>query len=117
MNKTILFIFLAFLAPVSRADQGGFTNSGGTASPGAITSSVANPAGTLTISGTTFTYLSTDGTTSVIATISGGVYTESCAGGGKGGHVTCGYSFSGTLNGTLTVNGQTQAITGVTYQS
>src|SRR5258706_6689535 len=43
-------------------------------------------------------------------------FEESCAGGGRGGHVTCGYSFTGYISGTWSVNGAAQAISGVTYQ-
>jgi len=42
---------------------------------------------------------------------------ESCAGGGKGGHVSCGYSLTGNFTGTLTLNGATEAIIGNTSQS
>jgi hypothetical protein len=95
------------------ADQGGFTNSGGSLSGG---SSVANPPGTLTIAGGALAFLSTDGMTAIAATFSSSSTVESCAGGGRGGHVTCAFTFKGAFSGTLTVNGATQAINGATSQ-
>jgi len=52
MKKSFTFACLAVLIPFASAyaDQGGFTNSGGSLSAG---SSVANPPGTLTIAGGT----------------------------------------------------------------
>ena len=73
----------------------------------------ANPS---TCSGGALTFLSTDGSTSISASFTNGSFVESCSGGGKGGHVTCGYSFTGYFSGTLTVSGSTQSINGVTYQ-
>ena len=115
MKKTFAFACLAIFIPfaLAYADQGGFTNSGGTLSGG---SSVANPPGTLTIAGGNLTFLSTDGSTAINATFSNSSTVESCSGGGKGGHVTCSFTFTGTFSGTLTVNGATQAINGSTHQ-
>src|SRR6266852_9661881 len=115
MKKTLALACFAIFIPFASAyaDQGGFTNSGGSLSGG---TSVANPPGTLTISGGTLTFLSTDGTTAIDATFSNSSTVESCSGGGRGGHVTCSFTFRGTFSGTLTVNGATQAINGSTHQ-
>src|SRR6266446_5766741 len=129
MNKTLVLALLAFLTPMAYADQGGFSNSGGSTQVNSgviIYSNVATPSGTLTINcpatapgrcaGGSFTYLSNDGTMTLSASFTSAAFTESCSGGGRGGHVSCGYSFTGYIGGTLTVNGVAQAITGVTHQ-
>src|SRR6267143_1645082 len=115
MKRTLALACLAIFIPFASAyaDQGGFANSGGSLSGG---SSVANPPGTLTIAGGTLTFRSTDGTTGIDASFSSGSTVERCSGGGRGGHVTCGFTFTGTFSGTLTANGATQAINGSTYQ-
>jgi sugar lactone lactonase YvrE len=95
------------------ADQGGFTNSGGTLPGG---TSVTNPPGTLTITGETMAFRSTDGMTAINAIFSNSSTVEHCSGGGRGGHVTCQFTFTGTFSGTLTVNGSVQGVNGVTYQ-
>jgi sugar lactone lactonase YvrE len=131
--KTSVFALLALffsLISLAYADQGGFTNSGGSAAAGpgvTISSTVANPAGTVNLNcpsvgangctGGSFTFLSTDGSTSISATFKSGTATESCSGGGRGGHITCGYSLTANLSGTLTVNAVPQAIVGTTSQS
>ena len=104
-----IFVLASFcaLAPLTYGDQGSITNTGST----------TNPPGTLTIAGSSLTYFSADGTTTINAAFTTSSSTESCSGGGKGGHVTCYNSFSGSFGGTLTVNGQTQAINGTTSQS
>ncbi len=106
-----LTMFISFAS--ASADQGGFTNSGGTLAGG---TDVANPPGTLTIAGGTLTFFSTDGSTAINATLSNSSAVESCSGGGRGGHVSCSFTFTGTFSGTLTVNGATQAINGSTHQ-
>src|SRR5882762_10569567 len=113
MKKTFALACLAIFIPFASAyaDQGGFANSGGSLSGG---SSVANPPGTLTIAGGTLTFRSTDGTTGIDASFSSSSTVERCSGGGRGGHVACGFTFTGTFSGTLTVNGATQAINGST---
>ncbi len=113
MNKTFVATCVAILAPLAYADQAGLLNSGGSLAGG---SPVANPAGTLTISGNSLMFLTTDGSTVINATFSTSKTVENCSGGGKGGHVTCSFTFTGTFSGTLTVNGSTQAINGTTYQ-
>jgi hypothetical protein len=115
--KMPLILTLFFLiAPAIYADQGSFTNSGGT-SGGTIVSNVSNPAGNLCISGNNLTFFSLDGTMSIVATFTSLSNVESCSGGGKGGNVHCGYTLNGTFSGTLTLNGAVQAINGTTYQS
>jgi hypothetical protein len=123
----LLLALLTISGSLAYADQGSFTNSGGsTSATPSITSNVATPPGTLNMdcpganptscSGGAFTFHSTDGSTAISATFTGGSFVESCSGGGKGGHVSCGYSFTGYFSGTLTVNGSTQSINGVTHQ-
>src|SRR2546427_509626 len=115
MKESFTFACLAVLIPFASAyaDQGGFTNSGGSLSAG---SSVANPPGTLTIAGGTLTFQSTDGTTAIAATFSESSTVKRCSGGGRGRPVTCSSTFTGTFSGTLTVNGAVQAINGSTSQ-
>ncbi len=86
-------------------DQGGFTNTGST---------VTNPPGTLSISASTLTFLSTDHGMAVNATFTSSSLVESCSGSGT--KVTCVYTFQGSFSGTLTLNGVPQAINGKTYQ-
>src|SRR6266853_3130928 len=134
MNQTLVFLIVSsivsVLTPLAYADQGSFTNSGGStsASSGVIViNSTTTPAGTLTLNcpptstgacaGGSFSYLSQDGTISVNATFTSGTYAETCSGGGIGGHVTCSYSFEGYISGAWTVSGQSQGIVGVTYQT
>lgn len=129
LTQPLFVVCCAVLIPLSYADQGSFTNSGGSGGAGSgvsVTSNVDTPAGTLSLNcpgtstghcaGGSFSYASADGTTTVNASFTSGTFSESCAGGGKGGHVSCGYSFTGYFSGTLTVNGQSQAITGVSSQ-
>jgi sugar lactone lactonase YvrE len=129
MHKALVLALLAFLTPLAYADQGGLSNSGGSTQVSSgviIQSSVATPSGALTINcpssapgscaGGSFTFLSSDGTMNLSASFTSATFRESCSGGGRGGHVTCAYSFTGYISGTLTVNGAAQAITGVTYQ-
>src|SRR5271166_5124175 len=113
MNKTLIVACFAVIMPLANADQGGFLNSGGSLAGG---SPVANPPGTLIISGSTLTFMPTGGSTAVNATFTTSSTVENCSGGGRGGHVTCSYTFTGTFSGTLTANGSTQSINGSTYQ-
>ena len=105
------FIFIPFA--FAYADQGGFTNSGGSLAGG---SGVSNPAGTLTIAGGTLTFVSNDSSTVINATFLTSSTVENCSGGGRGGRVTCSFTFTGTFSGSLTLNGSTEAINGSTYQ-
>ena len=113
MNKTLLVACFAVIMPLAYADQGGLLNSGGSLAGG---SPVANPPGILTIAGNVLTFAATDGSTLINATFSTSSTVEGCSGGGKGGHVSCSFTFTGTFSGTLTANGYTQAINGSTYQ-
>src|SRR6266436_5587783 len=129
MKKTLVLALLTFLTPLAHADQGGFSNSGGSTQVSSgvnINSTVATPSGTLTIhcpsttpglcAGGSFTFLSNDGTMALNASFTSGTFRESCSGGGRGGRVTCSYSFTGYISGTWSMNGATQAITGLTSQ-
>ncbi len=130
-SHALVLGLVAVFTPFASADQGSFTNSGGSTSAGSgviITNSpVASPPGTLNINcpetsatvcaGGSFSFLSTDGNTSITASFTTGKFVEGCSGGGKGGHITCSWTFSGSFSGTLTVSGQTQAIAGSTYQA
>jgi len=129
MKKTLVLALLTFLTPLAHADQGGFSNSGGSTQVSSgvnIDSTVATPSGTLTIhcpsttpglcAGGSFTFLSNDGTMALNASFTSGTFRESCSGGGRGGRVTCSYSFTGYISGTWSMNGATQAITGLTSQ-
>ena len=127
-SRIVVAAILTMCTSLARAGQGSFTNSGGSGSGGAgivINSTVASPAGALSIdcpgsvtscSEAASHYSSTDGSTAISASFTSGTYAESCSGGGKGGHVTCGYSLTGYFSGTLTLNGAAQAIVGITYQ-
>ena len=129
MKKAHVLALVVFFTPLAYADQGGFSNSGGSTSVGSsviINSSVGAPAGTLAIqcptttaghcAGGSFNYVSNDGTIRISASFTSATVAESCSGGGRGGHVTCGYSFTGYISGTWSVNGAPQEINGVTNQ-
>jgi hypothetical protein len=118
-------ILLLFSAPAC-ADQGAIniSASGSASVSGGVTtisSSGATPAGILNISTTTtsgtLSFVSSDGTLSLQGTISSSSSVEGCAGGGRGGHVTCGYTFKANFTGTVTINGLTQAIMGNSVES
>ena len=114
MSKSLIILCFAGFCTLMYGDQGGLiSNAGGTLA--AI--SIANdPPGTLSIAPPNLMFTSTDGSTLINATFSSDNTTESCSGGGKGGHVTCSWTFTGSFSGTLTVNGSTQAINGTTTQ-
>ncbi len=98
-------------------------------------STVTNPSGTLSIdcpitsvasgtyaityncSGGSFSFQSTDGTTSVAAAFGTAALTLTASGGGKGGNIHYYYSFSGNFTGTQTVNDVAAAIRGETSAS
>src|SRR5208283_1051513 len=123
-------------APGAFASQLVLKSTGGTASLGTdfllAGSAVASPAGTLSIdcpitsigsgtyaivyncSGGSFSFQSTDGTTTVAAAFGTAALTLTASGGGKGGNIHYYYSFSGNFSGTETVNGLTGAIRGET---
>jgi len=133
MKRLSLFAFLfaaMLLTPLAHADQGGFSNSGGSTRVSSgimINSNVVTPPGTLMMNcpivapnncaGGDLDYVSGDGTTSINASFTSGTFKETCSGGGRGGRVTCSYSFTGYISGTWTVNGASQAINGATYQA
>ena len=123
LNKLLLSFGVALLfSSVALADQGSYVNAGGTtlSSGNTVVSGVGSPAGTLTIgsaaTGGSISFLSSDHTTNLTATFTTASLVESCSGGGRGGHITCGYTLNGTFQGTITINGSTQAILGTTYQ-
>ena len=79
--RTLVLALFAALTSAAHADQGSFTNSGGSTAAGSgvsITSNVDTPAGTLTLNcpavgtgscaGGSFTYLSNDGTSTIVPT-------------------------------------------------
>ncbi len=127
------------LAPLLVAQQNVFTNAGGSITLGTdltmAGSTVSSPAGTFGLScpvtalppgtysaewicnGGSMTIQSNDGLTSLSATLTAGTLIETASGGGRGHGTTYYYSFSGTFSGTLTLNGQAQAVSGVTSQS
>jgi sugar lactone lactonase YvrE len=113
MKTAFTLVCFTVLVPLAYADSGGFSNSGGSLGGG---TPVANPPGILTIANGALTFASTDGSTVIQATFLTSSTVESCSGGGRGGHITCTYTFTGTFSGTLTLNGSPQAINGSTYQ-
>ncbi len=72
---------------------------------------------TYNCSGGSFSYQSTDGTTTVSASFGTAAAYLSASGGGRGGNIHYYYSFSGNFTGTQTVNGVTAAIRGETNES
>lgn len=127
-HRTLAIVCFVTLTTSANGDQGSLANSGGTATGGAgvlITSNVVLPAGTLYVNcpavgaggctGGSLTF--SGGTTNISAVFAAGTATESCYGGGKGGHITCGYSLTAYFTGTLSVGGTLQAIVGVTNQT
>lgn len=113
MKRSLVVLSFAVTSSFVYADQGGLvSNSGG--SLAAI--SIANPPGTLSITPPNLAFTSTDGSTIIQATFATNNTVEFCSGGGKGGKVTCSFTFTGNFSGTLTVNGASQAINGTTSQ-
>ena len=128
-GKIFVLTLLAVLPSITYADQGSFTNSSGSSAVSSgvtINSTVAIPAGTLTLhcpmvtpttcAGGSFSFSSSDGTTTISATFSSGTFRESCSS-GRFRPTVCTWSFTGQISGTLTVNGAAQAIIGGTQQS
>lgn len=123
-------------APGAFASQLVLNSTGGTMTLGTDFvlegSTVTNPAGTLSIdcpitsvgvgtylitytcSGGSFSYQSTDGTTSVAATFGTAALYLSASGGGRGGNIHYYYSFSGNFTGIQTVSDVSAAIRGET---
>ncbi|MEO8657905.1 MAG: choice-of-anchor D domain-containing protein [Bryobacteraceae bacterium] len=132
----LLCLFILLAAPLA-AQQTTFSNSGGTISLSttlSMTSSIGIPAATYSFNcpvialppgtyssewdctGGSVSIQSTDGLTTVNGTITTGAIIETAAGGGRGGHITYYYNFNGSFTGSMTVNGQAQAIYGSTSQ-
>src|SRR2546427_8762958 len=116
MNKTLGLIcpaiLILFLTPSAHADQGSFSNSGGSTSVSSgviINSSVATPAGTLTINcpaitastcaGGSLAYVSNDGTMTLSASFTSGTFRESCYGGGRSRPVIFRYNLTRYMSG------------------
>ena len=134
--KVLAFVIQASCAAL--AQQFSFTDAGGTVTLGTdlvvAGATVASPSGSFTLScpatalppgtyqalwictGGGLTIQSNDGLTVVSGNLTSGTLTETASGGGRGGHTTYDYSFSGTFTGTITQSGQAQAITGSTTQ-
>jgi len=134
-----LVLSVMMLLPLSAAfgDQATYSERGGTFTLGSsivvTAATVASPAGTLSlncpITGTAFgTYLwqyfcsggiitlqSSDGVTVLSGTFTSGKLYLTASGGGRGGNTHYYYSFGGSLTGSLTQNGQSEAISGGTY--
>jgi len=126
-------LIMMLAAPGALASQLVLNGSGGTATLGTdftlTGSTVANPAGTLSLdcpitsvgggttldykcTGGSFTFNSTDGTTTVTATFGVANLYLSASGGGRGGNIHYYYSFYGNFTGTQTVSGISAAIMG-----
>ena len=138
-TKLRVLAFMILAAAAASAQQWSFTDTGGAVTLGTdlviAGTGVASPAGTLSLScpatalppgtyqaewlctGGTVTIQSNDGLTVVNGNLTSGTLIETASGGGRGGHTTYYYSFTGSFTGTLTQSGQAQAITGSTIQS
>jgi sugar lactone lactonase YvrE len=138
MAKRIVLCALMLL-PFSTAfaDQATYTLSGGSFTLGSsidVTSAtVGTPAGTLSLncpvtstalgtylwqyfcSGGTITMNSSDGLTVLNGTFTSGDLSLTASGGGRGGNTHYYYSFVGSLTGTLSHSGQSEAISGGMY--
>ena len=140
MYRTFLFLSSSLLLGCSlAAQQATFTNAGGSVSLGSdfviSGSSLASPSGTLSFdcpvtalppgqysaewvcNGGSVSIISSDGLTSVTGSVMAGTLIETASGGGRGHGITYYYSFSGTFTGTMTLNGATLAVRGVTTQA
>lgn len=133
IGVVVAFVAIS-IAPRAFASQLVLNSTGGTATLGSDFmldgSAVANPAGTLSIdcpvtsvasgtyaityncSGGSFSFQSSDGTTSVAAAFGTGALTLTASGGGRDSTTHYYYSFSGNFSGTKTVNGVSGAIKG-----
>jgi Cep192 domain 4/NHL repeat/Abnormal spindle-like microcephaly-assoc'd, ASPM-SPD-2-Hydin len=129
-------LFVISAAAGAFASQLVVNSSGGTATLGSdftlTGASVSSPAGTMSLdcpitsvasgtyaityycSGGSFTYQSSDGTTSVAAPFGSASLVLTASGGGRGGNIHYYYSFSGKFSGTETLNGVVGAIKGET---
>ena len=126
MSRTLTF--LAILSAASATCWGqavDFNATGGTVTGGTgffvSNAVVSNPPGTLNLNcpsmancaGGTLTIQSTDGLTTLNATLNSGAVTVTRYGGGRVSY-TYFWNMAGNYSGTLTVNGQTKAVTGDT---
>ena len=98
-----ILALLIFSMSAAQADQGSFSNAGGstlvTSAAVSINSSVATPAGSLSVdcpvtspgvcSGGTFSYVSNDGSLVLSGSFTSATFKETCWGGGRGGRVVC----------------------------
>lgn len=139
-RKLTICAVLMMLASVASANQTTFTNTGGTVTLGSsmvlASSNLGSPAGTVALtcpvasisptlpytfewscSGGDFALQSSDGSTSISGTFTSGTLGLQIIGGGSHNGSSYLYVFTGNFSGTLTSNGQTQAITGATSQS
>ena len=138
MPKTLALCALMLL-PFSAAfaDQARYSVSGGSftldSSIDVTATTVASPAGNLSLdcpvtgtafgtyewkyycSGGSITMQSNDGLTVLKGTFTSGTLYLTASGGGRGGNVHYYYSFGGSLTGTLSHSGQSEAISGGTY--
>jgi outer membrane protein assembly factor BamB len=144
MARLCLMAALALATPLhSNADNGSYAGTGGTFSTGTGSGQNISVQG-LPLSGTTATLAfncpitfygagtyqinwtcsggsisiaSTDNSLAFNGTFSSGSMTFSGGGGGRGGHVTYWYQFSGSVTGTITVGGVTEGMIGSISQS
>ncbi|HZT31299.1 MAG TPA: choice-of-anchor D domain-containing protein [Bryobacteraceae bacterium] len=139
MRIVSLFAAACAAAGVAFAGQANYQSSGGTVTLGSdfvvSASVVSSPPGTLSIScpvtpyapgqysqlwacaGGTLTLQSSDGSTSITTSSLTGTLTLTASGGGRGNPTKYYYSLAATFAGTMTVNGQSQAILGSTTQN
>jgi hypothetical protein len=131
-------VIVVFASRAAVASQLVLGSTGGTATLGSdfivAGSSVANPAGTIsldcpitsvggtspvkyTCTGGSFTFQSSDSTTTVTGTFGTAALYLYAYGGGRGGNIKYYYSFYGNFSGTQTVNGVAAAINGGTSVS
>ena len=132
--KTRIVLCALMLLPLSAAlaDEATYTESGGSFTLGSsidvTAASVGSPAGTLSLncpvtstafgtylwqyfcSGGTITMQSSDGLTVLEGTFTSGTLSLTASGGGRGGNTHYYYSFLGSLTGTLSHSGQSEAI-------
>lgn len=140
LRKLTICAALMMLASVASANQTTFSNTGGTVTLGSnlvlANSNLGSPTGTVAFTcpvasisptipftfewsclGGNFTLQSSDGSTSISGTFTSGTLTLEIIGGGSHNLPSYLYVLTGNFSGTLTSNGQTQAITGATVQS
>ena len=139
MRVIVICMVACAAASLTLASQATYLSSGGVVTLSTdfavAGSTLSSPAGTVSLScpvtphapgqyaqlwsciGGSFNLQSNDGTTSINASFTTGTLTLTASGGGRGHPTTYFYSFVANFAGTLTVNGQSQAILGSTSQS